>query len=277
VTSINSGQVFLWEEIGSIWYGIYGNHVLRLSQAEDGPELSSFPELEKSEQRVFRLDDDLSSIFAEITRDPLVRRLVSRYPGLRLLRQQPEQCIFSFVCANNTNISMIRRMLRNLTRKFGKAIKVDGIDFFTFPAAQDLDSASIDELRSCGVGYRAKAIKAVARSIVNADLDLDMLKRSSYFKAKEELLRIYGIGDKIADCVLLFSLDKLEAFPLDIWISRAVAKYYSWAYDPRFSDKLTHSQYQVVSEGMRNYFGRYAGYAQQYLYYYMRHKAGMKW
>jgi N-glycosylase/DNA lyase len=276
--SINSGQVFLWEKHGEYWYGVHGERVIRFIQKEDGrTEFASFPEDRSCEQRMFRLDDDIRAIFFQIMRDPLVGRLVKAYPGLRLMRQEPHQCLFSFVCASNTNIPMIRTMLRRMARKFGRPVKVDGIEFFTFPSAADIDRAGIDELRTCGLGYRARAIKAAARAIASGQLELDAIKSASYEEAKKELDQIYGVGNKIADCVLLFSLEKLDAFPIDVWIARALAGYYQWLHEKKFGDKITPSQYEQLSAGARDYFGRYAGYAQQYLYYHMRHAAGKKW
>lgn len=277
VVSINSGQVFLWEKHGDSWYGIHGERVVRVTSVDGHTEFAAFPEDRSCDQRMFRLGDDARSIFGEISRDSFVRRLVRRYPGLRLMRQEPHQCLFSFVCASNTNIPMIRRMLYNMTRKFGRPVRVDGMEFFTFPSAADINRAGIDELRACGLGYRAKAIKAATGVIATGQLNFDMLKSATYEDAKKELLQVYGVGNKIADCVLLFSLEKLDAFPIDVWIARALAGHYKWLHEKKFGDKITSRQYEQLSDSAREYFGRYAGYAQQYLYYHMRQAAGKKW
>lgn len=277
ITTVNSGQVFLWEKRHDCWYGIEGEHVLIITQANGQIEFASFPDDKSWYQKMFRLDDNIRAIFGEISRDPLVHQLVKAYSGLRLMRQEPQQCLFSFVCASNTNIPMIRRMLYNMARKFGRPVKVDGIEFFTFPSAREINKAGIDELRACGLGYRAKAVKAVASSITTGQLDFDMLKAASYEEAKSELLKVYGVGSKIADCVLLFSLEKLDAFPIDIWITRALADHYKWLQKKKFASKLTPRQYEELSGYARQYFGKYAGYAQQYLYYHMRQAAGKKW
>lgn len=276
VVSVNSGQVFLWEKRGDSWYGVHGDHIVKFVQTGGRAEFQSFPEIKSCEHTMFRLGDD-KKIFAEISRDPLVGRLVKAYPGLRLMRQEPAQCMFSFVCASNTNIPMIRRMLYSLSRKFGSRIKVDGMEFFTFPSAIRLHKATEGELRLCGLGYRAKAVKAAAEGIATGRLDFGALKKAEYTQAKKELLQIYGIGNKIADCILLFSLEKLDAFPIDVWIARALSGNYGWLQEKKFGDKLTPRQYEIVSEGARRYFGRYAGYAQQFLYYHMRQDAGKKW
>ncbi len=277
IISINSGQVFLWEKHKNSWYGIHGDQVIKFTQSDKCIEFSSFPEDKSCDQKIFRLDDDIKKIFKEISHDPLICRLTKAYPGLRLIRQEPHQCLFSFVCASNTNIPMIRRMLYNMTRKFGKHTKVDGMDFFTFPSATAINKASVDELRDCGLGYRTKAIKAAADAISSGRLEFDLLRKSGYYESKKELLQVYGIGNKIADCVLLFSLEKLDAFPIDVWIARALASHYSWLHKSKFHDKITPHQYQQLSDDARRYFGKYAGYAQQYLYYHTRQVAGKKW
>ena len=151
----------------------------------------------------------------------------------------------------------------------------EGKEFYTFPSASSLNEASIHELQSCGVGYRAKAIKAAAKHIVSGSLDIDNLIRIKYHDAKEELLKVYGIGNKIADCILLFSLDKLDAFPIDIWILRAISRYYSWLFNEyenkyKMTERIAINHYKVLSAIMRKYFGKYSGYAQLYIFYNLR-------
>ncbi|HET7389381.1 MAG TPA: DNA glycosylase [Nitrososphaeraceae archaeon] len=292
--SINSGQVFLWEKFDNSWYGIYGDHVLKFSTStanDDGTknnsiEFFSFPDLKGWEERIFRLDDDIQKILSGFSNDILISEAIKKYPGLRLMRQEPHQCMLSFVCSSNTNIPMIRRMLKNLCRKYGSKVVVDGREFFTFPRIDCLNRASVSELLSCGVGYRAKAIKAVAHSIALGSIDVNDLMRASYDDAKEELLKIYGIGNKIADCILLFSLEKLEAFPIDIWIAKALSLHYSWLLfgnkkeDKKWKQthqKISSTQYKTFSESIRSYFGKYSGYAQQYLFYHMRQSESKRW
>jgi N-glycosylase/DNA lyase len=302
--SINSGQTFLWDKHGSSWYGIYGEYVLKLrdfrpaalviksefniDDNKDEIQFFSFPRFPSWERRVFRLDDDISSIFSSFSNDNLVSELIGKYPGLRLMRQEPHQCMISFACASNTNIFMIRRMLNNLCTKFGTKVIVDDKKFFTFPSAKRLNRASDGELLLCGLGYRTKAVKAVAESIVNGSLDTHSLLRLSYDDAKNELLKVYGIGNKVADCILLFSLDKLEAFPIDVWIARVLYQNYRWIFDTNytylsgrdrkvFDKKIAALEYTILSKNARDYFGKYCGYAQQYLYYNARQSAGKKW
>lgn len=300
--SINSGQMFLWEKFNDTWYGVYGDHILKfyspnynrqdvMANGENDKntvKLFSYPEFKDCERHIFRLDDNIRNILSSLSKDRVVSETIIKYPGLRLMRQDPHQCIFSFVCSSNTNISMIRRMLKNLSRKFGNKIFIDGNEFYTFPKAESVNKATIGELISCGLGYRAKAVKSVAQSIASGILDINLLLGDSYEVAKQELMKIYGVGNKIADCILLFSLEKLEAFPIDVWISRAIFQHYNWLLYNNNEEqyikgniirggKITSYQYKILSEAIRDYFGRYSGYAQQYLYYDIRHSAGKKW
>lgn len=247
---------------------------------------SAYPQFESWERQVFRLNDNLSDIFSSFSDDVLVSESINKYPGLRLMRQEPFQCMVSFACASNTNIPRIRRMLKNLCQNFGNRVIVDGSEFFTFPSVERLNTASQHDLLRCGLGYRTKAVKAIAESVVNGNLDSRDLLRLNYEEAKDELLKVYGIGNKIADCILLFSLEKLDSFPIDVWMARVLYQNYGWLFnnnqssrvhDEKALQKITAREYRTVSKKAREYFGKYSGYAQQYLYYNIRQIAGKKW
>ena len=226
--TINSGQMFLWENYKNSWYGVYKSHILKFSldhknsgkDPYDRLYFDSLPELDNWQQLVFRLDDDINYISSCLTNDNIISQLFKKYSGLWLMRQDPFQCMISFACSSNTNIPMIRRMLKNLCRRFGIKREIDEKKFFTFPTTKSLAKASINELCSCGIGYRAKTIKSLTEKIIIGTLNIEELSRCKYDEAKEKLLGIYGIGNKLADCILLFSLEKTEAFPIDVWIAR---------------------------------------------------------
>jgi N-glycosylase/DNA lyase len=289
--TVNSGQMFLWENYKNSWYGVYKSHILKFSldhknsgkSTYDHLYFDSLPELDNWQELVFRLDDDINYISSCLTNDNMISQLFKKYSGLWLMRQDPFQCMISFACSSNTNIPMIRRMLKNLCRKFGIKREIDEKKFFTFPTTKSLAKASINELCSCGIGYRAKTIKSLTEKIIIGTLNIEELSRCKYDEAKEKLLGIYGIGNKLADCILLFSLEKTEAFPIDVWIARSIYSYYrallnqeSFKLDFK-STKLSPNKYNLLSKIMRQHFGKYAGYAQQYLYYHMRCSANKKW
>jgi N-glycosylase/DNA lyase len=270
--TIDSGQVFLWSKINGHWYGIHGSNVVKVSANNSSLEFSSYPENTNGE-RIFRLDDNLNAITRRISKDDIMKEALSTLSGLRLMRQEPYQCLLSFICATNTSIAMIRRMLTALSVRFGRNIEYDGLKFHTFPEPKRLADASINDLCKCSVGFRARFIKQAAKVIQSGSVDFENLKHAKYEDAKEELMDVLGIGQKVSDCILLFSLEKLEAFPIDIWVARAVSSYYSHLLDEKLDEtKITPKTYRLLSAKMREYFGSYAGYAQQYLYCYARNK-----
>ncbi|TLX68785.1 MAG: DNA repair protein [Thaumarchaeota archaeon] len=281
--SINSGQMFLWDKYNNSWYGTYGNYILKFSILHNKIEFYSTPNFDNWEHVIFRLDDNIQNIFSDFSNDIFLFKLLKKYTGLRLIRQDPHQCMISFACSSNTNISMIRTMLRNLCMKFGTKKEIDNKLFFTFPQIKNLYEASINELCACNVGYRAKTIKSIAEKIITKALTVDELYHSKYDDARKMLTSVYGIGNKIADCILLFSLEKTEAFPIDVWMGRAIFMYYKGLFDNgkinfmNTNKKLSYNQYSILSKIMRSHFGKYGGYAQQYLFYHIRNKENKKW
>jgi N-glycosylase/DNA lyase len=274
--SINSGQTFLWERHDKNWYGINGNLVIRVSNFDDNPAISYYSDNEAAETDYFRTRDNRSEMLADISKHEYMKKLVQTYPGLAILRQDPFQCLISFICATNSGIPMIRRVLMRLCRKFGAKVTVDGLDFYTFPEPRKLGTSTLAEIRTCGVGFRAAALEEASVSVVNGWIELDYLRRMSYDQAKEKLMSLKGVGNKVADCVLLFSLDKLESFPIDVWINRALSSNYPEIMKGKM-DKLSPKQYEIISKRARDHFGKYAGYAQQFLYYHIRSQASRPW
>ena len=268
--TINSGQVFLWKKIDKKWFGIDGDRVLILE------DFQKFEKNLKYEFNFLRLDDEFEIISKDLKNDKIVRRALKLFPGLRLLRQDPFQCYISFIVSSNSNIPNIKSSLQKLCKTFGKSKMVDGKEFFLFPEPSDLANASVLDIKKCGLGYRAKAVKTASLSVVNGEIDFDSLKKIDYNNAKKELIKVFGIGNKVADCILLFSLEKLEAFPLDRWMLRILQKYYSKEF--QISTKtITEKTYDQLHENIVEHFGSYAGYAQQFLFKMERDIYKKKW
>ena len=268
--SINSGQVFLWKKIDTKWYGVDGKRILVLESAQ------KFKKNMKYEADFFRLDDNFEKISNELKNDNYVKNALKMFPGLRLIRQNPFQCYISFIVSSNSNIPNIKSRLQNLCKTFGRRKMVDGKEFFLFPEPSDLANASVLDIKKCGLGYRAKAVKTASLSVLDKKIDFDFLKKIDYHTAKEELIKVFGIGNKVADCILLFSLEKLEAFPLDRWMLRILQKYYSKEF--QISTKtLTEKTYDQLHENIVEHFGSYAGYAQQFLFKMERELYKKKW
>ena len=258
--SINSGQVFLWDKIDDTWYGINGSDVISISDSSN--QLRAFS---KNPTDLFRNRDDSKKIIQSISRDKIVKSAVDRFNGLRLLRQDPFQCYISFIASSNSNIQKIRFVLKNLCRKFGTKIRYEEREFFLFPKPEILAKAEKNDLIKCGLGYRTKAVKEAASAVISGRIDFDNLKKANYHLAKESLVKIFGVGNKIADCIMLFSLEKLDAFPLDRWMIRVLQKYYSDKF--QITNKtLTEKTYENLHNEIVEHFGPYAGYSQQFLF-----------
>ena len=268
--SINSGQVFLWEKQGSDWYGIDGQDVLKINK---NGVIKSIRNLKTD---FFRKNDNIQEIIKSISKDKTVKEAVKEYEGLRLFRQDPFQCLISFIISSNSNIQKIKNSLEKITKKFGKKVKIQNKEFFLFPEPEKLAIATIDEIKSCGVGYRAPFIKEAAKMVILKKIDFEYLKKCNYHEAKKNICLVPGIGNKVADCIMLFSLNKLESFPLDTWMIKILEKYYSKEFKIE-TKTITQKQYELLHEKIVNYFGPYCGYAQQYLFKMEREKNDKKW
>ena len=268
------GQAFRWEKIGSWWYGVVKDKVLKVRQ--NGSMLEFENAGADFVKDYFGFKDNLPLILSEIAKDKHIEKAVKAFEGLRILRQDPWECLISYICATYKNIPAIRRMLFNLSRKFGEPTILDGYTFYTFPTAEKLAEASLKELAECGLGYRAKYISEAAKKVSSGDFKIESLKTESHEKARSMLVTLKGVGLKVADCVSLFALEKLEAFPVDVWIKQVILKHYANYFEKDFIRKvslkksLTKAEYEKLSLFGRKHFGRYAGYAQEYLYHFER-------
>ena len=268
--SINSGQVFLWEKHGSDWYGIDGQDVLKINK---NGVIKSIRNLKTD---FFRKNDNMQEIIKSISKDKTVKKAVKEYEGLRLFRQDPFQCLISFIISSNSNIQKIKNSLEKITKKFGKKVKIQNKEFFLFPEPEKMAKATIDEIKSCGVGYRAPFIKEAAKMVILKKIDFEYLKKCDYHEAKKNICLVPGIGNKVADCIMLFSLNKLESFPLDTWMIKILEKYYSKEFKIE-TKTITQKQYELLHEKIVNYFGPYCGYAQQFLFKMERESHNKKW
>jgi len=268
------GQVFRWERKGDWWYGVAADKAFKIRQANAELEFANVDE--KFVTHYFGLEDDLRQIRDRISKDEHVKKALQTFWGLRIVRQDPWECLVSYICATYKSIAAIKQMLLKMSKKFGEQVALDGCDFYTFPAPEKLAKATASSLATCGLGYRAKYVLETSKRICESNFDLESLRKMSYPQAKETLRGFSGVGSKVADCVLLFSLGKLEAFPVDVWVKRAILNHYADQFPKEFIQKIScngsfsNAEYERLNEFGRNYFGEYAGYAQEYLYHYER-------
>ena len=263
------GQVFRWT-LGNDhwWYGIIRDHFIKIRQEKNDLEYFIYPEIPdpaKFISQYFRLNDNLEDIYSQICKDAHMEEAVRIAHGLRLIRQDPWECMVSYIISQQNQIPKIRRSLEVLSQKFGTCYTSDGSTFYTFPTPEQLSEVKVSDLQQgfdkggCALGYRAKYIVSSALLIANKSLSFSLndLKTMHYESANKLLQDSFcGIGPKVADCILLFSLDKLEAFPLDTWIRKIILNLY---FKKKVNDKK-------IREFCSEYFGKYAGYAQEYLY-----------
>lgn len=275
-STLQCGQLFRWKKHRGWWYGIVEKRVFKVRRTYNILEFKGVNV--DFVKNYFRLDDNLPQIVSEISRDSLIRRAVQEFSGLRIVRQNPWECIISYICATYKNIPAIKNMISELSRQFGTKTSFESYDFHTFPEPDALAESTLDELRKCRLGFRAKWIREVAEMVDSHEVDFEAIKQADYETAKAELLHLPGVGNKVADCILLFSMEKLDAFPIDVWIKRVIHSYYADYFNASFIDKISEKkslssrEYDRIGSFARDYFGKYAGYAQEYLFHFARTK-----
>ena len=253
--TLECGQIFRFEKEGKGYYVSHRDKLFYVEQA--GPKLKFKNTTKAFLTKFFRLDDPYSKILKSISKDKHIKKAIKEYHGLRIIRQDPWECLISFICSSNSNIPKIKMNLSLMSSFFGKPLKLDSFESHAFPNPGSL--THFGKLKDSKVGYRAEFIREANKNISNKELIT--IRGKEYEYAKQRLIQIKGVGDKIADCVALFSLDKLNAFPVDVWVQRVMTKLY---FEGEERSK------QEIAEFGREYFGEYAGYANQFLFYYAR-------
>lgn len=261
--SLDCGQVFRWKKEKNWWTGVVRGQMARLSQEKDSGILVVDSKLPPEFfTHYFRLDDNLPFIYESINRDLLIDRAIQKYRGLRLIRQDPWECLISYMLATASSIPTIQKRIYLLSKYFGEELE-NG--YFSFPSPEVLANADLSLLEKCKLGFRTERIKTAACEVASGKLDLRALQVMEYSTSREQLMKVRGIGEKVADCVLLFGFGKMESFPVDTHIRQIIQHYHI---DDSFFDDC--SGLSRMGDWGRKYFGPYCGYAQQYLFYQKR-------
>ena len=248
--TLDCGQSFRWEKqndgsFSGVAFGKYVNISL------DGTDMiikNAAPEDEKIWREYFDLELDYGKIRGDISKLHPVLEEAARYaPGIRILRQEPYEALCTFIISQNNNIKRIKGIVARLCESFGDEID-EGV--YTFPTAERLAELTPDNLAPLRAGFRNRYIIDSAKKVASGEVDLELCKTADYEAARAELMKITGVGVKVADCTLLFGMHRVEAFPVDVWMKRAMEKLF-----PGMS---------------ANDFGEYAGIAQQYIFHYSR-------
>lgn len=270
--TLQSGQVFRWERIDSKsvnnpWFrGVIFGNLVEIRQNQHGIEFNCNPakeiDLLPTIKNYFRLQDDLSTIYTSMGMDKRIMSSISEYTGMRILSQDPWECLISFICSSASNIPKISRNIESLCSTFGKPIRIKTNTYYSFPTPKELANATELKIRNLGLGFRSSYVSKVSEIVASGEFDLHSLKRMSYQEALNRLILLPGVGDKVANCVLLFSLNKLEAFPVDVWIQRVIKEWYS-----PLDSKLENIPNSKLRHWAQNRFGEYSGYANHYLFH----------
>jgi N-glycosylase/DNA lyase len=268
-TTLTSGQVFAWENSGESWIGVVSGRWVRLIPRSGSAVITAQTATPQTEwfwlTEFLQCGINLDEVLATFPTDPDMRAAIDSCRGLRLLRQDPWECLAAFILSSTKQIVQIRQIVATLSTRFGSPVIVPAGErpAFAFPSALRLADATEAELRECKMGFRAPYLLATARQIATGEFDLARLRQMSITDARAELLKLPGVGEKIADCVLLFAYGFPAAFPIDVWVAKALRKYYFRGC-------------RVRPVRLRSYvtkrFGPNAGYAQQYLFHYIRTK-----
>ena len=263
--TLDSGQAFRWMQCEGGWEGVLDSKWIRLQQ--DGERIRAQVSAPVPDWRwlidYLQLEIDYGKIVATFPKDEPMQIALEACRGLRLLRQEPWECLASFILSSTKQIVQIRQIISLLCQRFGEPVAMPpgAGSVFAFPTAERIAQLTEPELRACKMGFRAPYLLAATRMVAANELDLGKLRELKTAEARFELEKIPGVGRKIADCVLLFAYGFQDAFPVDVWVMKALRQLYFPKRRPKIK-KLRH-----FSE---THFGPNAGYAQQYLFHYMR-------
>lgn len=265
--TLSSGQAFRWTFRDQGWDGVVGKHWVRLRReplaivAERVKPAADWNWL----REYLQSDLDLNRVLATFPDDEPMRAAVAACRGLRLLRQEPWECLASFILSSTKQIVQIQEIVALLCQRLGDPISAapSSAPAYAFPAAERLARATEADLRACKMGFRAPYLLATSRLVADGRPDLDGLRHLPLEEARAGLMRLPGVGRKIADCVLLFAYGFESAFPVDVWVMKALQRLY-------FPKRRASAR--RLREFSETYFRPNAGYAQQYLYHYMRTK-----
>jgi len=277
--TVESGQSYLWDREdgamyettaasgGDAWYWATtqfdgGPEVVRVRQTEGELQWESSTDAEDRLGTLLGLGDDLSAIRNQTPDDDVIEDAFDAYWGMRIVRDPAFPSLVSFICSAQMRVSRIHGMQQSLRREFGEPVTFDGETYHAYPTPEALAAASEAELRELSLGYRAPYVKRSAEMVAAGEADPESVAGLAYEDAREELTAFVGVGEKVADCVLLFSLGYLEAVPLDTWIRSTIEEYYPDCEQGNYTDTS-----RAIREALG---GKYAGYAQTYLFHYLR-------
>ena len=268
------GQCFRWniEDDGS-YTGVVKNNVLNVKKEENSIIIKGMCEdnLEELCKDYFDLDTDYQKIKNKLSKlDNNLRVSIKYGKGIRILKQDVWEALISFIISANNNIPRIKGIIERISKQYGEEIIWDDKKYYTFPNPEQLSNASVSDLRKLGLGFRDVRVFETCRLINQNIISIEELETiKNIDELKEQLLRFPGVGPKVADCIMLFSMKKLEVFPIDVWVKRVMTELYGDEIRKLKNNSTIISNKQIL-EYAQQYFGNLAGVAQQYLFYWRR-------
>ena len=265
------GQCFRWNPNEDESYtGVFGNNVINVSKKENGDVLFEGVcegNIQTICEKYFDIKRDYEKIKETLSQeDENLAESIKCGKGIRILNQDLWETIISFIISANNNIPRIKGIIERISKKYGKEIKFRGNSYYTFPTIESLNKASIKDLRDLGLGFRDKYIYNTTKLIIKKQINIEELKeKKTTIEMRNELLKLSGVGPKVANCILLFSdLKRMDVFPIDVWVRRVMNELYIHNPDEA---KVSKKQIEKIAE---NKFGELRGVAQQYLFYWKR-------
>ena len=263
------GQCFRWneEEDGS-YIGVVKNNVIKVQKKDSDIFFSSKGEdnLEELCRSYFDLDRNYKEIKNTLSKiDSYMKKSIEYGKGIRILNQDLWETLISFIISANNNIPRIKGIIDRISKAYGNKIEWEGKAYYTFPTPEALSKAEISDLRSLGLGFRDRRVYDTTKMVINKEIDLEKLKKETDTNIiKETLLKFPGVGEKVADCIMLFSLKQFSVFPVDVWVRRVMNELYI-----KEEDETKVNKDKIRSLANEKY-GALAGIAQQYLFYWKR-------
>ena len=253
------GQCFRWEkEPDGSFIGIANRQVVRIKSDGEDTFIEGITQEDFNcfWEKYLDIKRDYSAIKKAVNINETMDKSIKFGYGIRILRQEFFETLISFIISQRSSIPKIKSCVNKLCELCGEKIEFEGKVYYAFPTPEKLASLSEEDLRAIGVGYRAPYILKAANAVSSGEIDAQTLEKDSTPIAREKLLSLYGVGDKVCDCVLLFSLGKYDLFPSDVWIKRVMAEEFN-SLDAKKSGE--------------DEFGLYSGFAQQYLFYWRKY------
>jgi len=263
------GQCFRWnlQENGN-YIGIFGKTVIEVIETENEVIFKgvSNKNFEEEVTKYFNLNVDYTQIKENLSKiDEHLKTSIEYGNGIRILKQDLFETIISFIISANNNIPRIKKIIENISKTYGEKLEYNGKEYYTFPTPEQLSKASVEDLRNLGLGFRDKRVYNTTKMILGKKFDLDSIKDIEDTELiREELLKLDGVGPKVADCILLFGFNRYEVFPIDVWVRRVMNDLYIK------NEQESKVKKVEIMKLAREKYGDLAGIAQQYLFYWKR-------